>query len=101
MRYRPRFTLRTIFALILFVSIPMGWFAYQIHWIHARRTFVERYGEIRHIGPYSQPQAPWPLYLFGERGYWGIMSPPALIDDAHSLFPEAGFYADPDQRPIE
>jgi hypothetical protein len=43
MRFRPRFSLRILFVLIVIVSIPMAWTAYQLNWIRQRHAFLAQH----------------------------------------------------------
>ncbi len=100
MRFRPRFSLPTLFVLIALASIPMGWVAYQLNWIRQRHDALsgrKMYGvkEIIISGfPIPQPRtAPWSLRLFGEDGYEDFMldlpEDDPELSRIRALFPEA------------
>ena len=93
-----RFSLRTMFALMLLVAIPMGWVAAQLKWIHDRRVALRwiedhrqaafymkcSWADERRIATnpefsngvifawlditYKPVATPWPLRPFGEKG---------------------------------
>src|SRR5690349_16551869 len=41
MKFRPRYSLRTIFVLIALVSIPLAWRQSNIHWMADRKNALE------------------------------------------------------------
>jgi len=48
MRFRPRFSLRTLFVLVTILALPMGWLALQARIMHHRRdmrALIEANGE--------------------------------------------------------
>jgi len=76
MRFRPRFSLRTLFVLIALFSLPLGWVAYQLNWIRQRHAFLSRpdgWSWTGFLGNDGPPSAPWPLRIFGETGYAQII----------------------------
>jgi hypothetical protein len=94
MGFRPRFSLRMLFAMVAVAAVLVGWVAYQLNWIRQRHEFVNRFDnntfyDIAHELPYDPPQCPWSIRLFGEqpREYIGV--PKEFADRAKKLFPEA------------
>jgi hypothetical protein len=84
----PRYTLRTLFILIVLISIPMSWVAYQLNWKRQRINFLRQY-HIRALF-YSVAKAPWPLRLVHEPAVDCLVNvPKGHEDEAHLLFPEA------------
>lgn len=90
-RPRFRFGLRTLFTV---VTLFACWLAYQINWIRQRHEFVTRrppYYPARTEDPNFNPvRAPFPLFLFGEPGYW-LVAPMNEREQAvgRKIFPEA------------
>ena len=83
-----RFSLRTLFVLMMVIGICASWVAYQLNWIRQRHEFVSA----RHRGRLDMGlvKAPWSLRLFGERQADFVVNVPN--DDiglARELFPEA------------
>jgi hypothetical protein len=87
-----QFSLRTLFVLVLVISIPFAWAGYSMNWIRQRRAMIES-GCIRDQMPpslFASPRkAPYGLWLFGEPGYRVLQCD--IGDDriADCLFPEA------------
>jgi hypothetical protein len=77
---------------IALLSIPMGWVAYQLNWIHQRNEFYARYkmNYTHQLPRLRAVRAPWPLRLFGESGRDYIAVPKEFMPEAKRLFPEAG-----------
>jgi len=82
-------------VLVAFISIPMGWVAYQLDWIRQRHAFLKRPDwEARPVTAVkvpkrSSPRAPWSLRLFGELPQDILTVHETDAETAHSLFPEA------------
>jgi hypothetical protein len=95
MRFRPRYSLRILLALVALASIPMGWAACQLNWIRQRHEMLAqklpwRYTQFNAVpAGFPIPKVPWQLRLFGESGrpYIGVMK--SQVSLALSLFPEA------------
>ena len=103
MKFRPRFRLRTLFLLVAIASVPMGWVAYQLNWIHQRKEFYARYKmNYTHQLPRLRPvKHPCPLQLFGESGRDYIAVPKEFMPEAKRLFPEAIINPQPSDFPEE
>src|SRR4051794_8113179 len=86
----PQFKLRTLLIAIALLSIPMGWVAYQLHWIRQRHGFLQRPKVVSGGDPFTmQPvQAPWQLRPFRESGVERLVVPRQLVQEARTLFPE-------------
>jgi hypothetical protein len=69
MRFRPRFSLRTLFVLVTISCLLMWWVRVNLKWIERRREFSAGDGNVVGWRVGEAPAAPWPLWLFGERGY--------------------------------
>jgi hypothetical protein len=97
MKFRPRFSLRTLLVLIALISIPLGWLAYQLNWIRERHKMLtqelpreyQEYREYNKTQPAILRPAPWPLRIFGEQGIVVIGVPKSQAERAAELFPEA------------
>jgi len=93
MRFRPRFSLRTLLVLVMGASFPMAWSAYQLNWIRHRHEFLQRETvevDDSVLDDSSFPvKAPWALRLFGERRVKVLVVPSAMLDEACKLFPES------------
>ena len=76
MRFRPRFSLRTLFVLVTIIALPLGWVAYQLNWIrqrHALNDWAKRH-DVKYIFfKDSEYQPSWVLWLFGEPAYAGML----------------------------
>lgn len=88
MKLRLQFSVRTLLVLIALVSLPMGWVAYQLHWVRQRHGFIDRF-LCWDGNPPQDPDPPWPLALFGEIGMGAIDVPPSRVSEAQRLFPES------------
>ncbi len=67
----PRFTLRTMFALVTVAIVLVG---YPINWIRQRHEVMAKSHVLRRaytniVAAYPEPSAPGLLWLFGEQGY--------------------------------
>ena len=81
MKFRPRFSLRTLFVLITLISIPLAWVAYNLNWIRQRREFARqhefnseelaRHYSLNHWA-LQFPEPPWPLRLFSDPSYTSV-----------------------------
>ena len=87
MRFRPRFTLRTLFVLVTLAGIVCAWVAYQLNWIRQRHQFNETHSRILYDEP-TTAAAPWQLRLFGEKSRAKMGVWPGDVDLARRLFPE-------------
>jgi hypothetical protein len=91
MKFRPRFSLRTLFVLVAIASVPMGWVAYQLNWIRQRHEFLmdpTMFG-IGGTSELYQASAPWQLSLFGEKGEGIVWTTESRKSEAAAMFPEA------------
>src|SRR4029079_2873636 len=87
MRFRPHFSLRTLFVLVALASAPMAWTAYNFRWIQQRRAFRDAHPQEPCSAPY---QAPWQLRILGEAGYehQAIIVEQWYSEEAKELCPE-------------
>ena len=96
----PRYTLRTLFVVVLIAGIA----AYQFHWIAQRDECLKLF-ERTGCGPASLTpgDAPWPIRIFGAYGYSLIgvaknsdeqwtAADRAVLEQVRRLFPEAQVY---------
>jgi hypothetical protein len=103
MRFRPRYSLRTLFALVAIISLPIGWVTCQLRWIHQRHEFLRT--QVYAKWPVSWPNgrtitwdwdgpAPWSLRIFGEQSLAGteLTIPRQQLETAHKLFPEVPLF---------
>src|SRR5262249_13083052 len=85
-----RFSLRTLFMVLLLISLPLGWLGFQLDWIRQRHIFLRDY-DIPKIyaitGPPKMP--PWPLGYFKEEPVWYVTVRPEHLSEARRLFPES------------
>jgi len=66
MRFRPRFTLRTLFVLVTLAAIVCAWVTYQVNWIRQRHNFLQRPLSVDFDGAVTPAKKlPWQLALFG------------------------------------
>jgi len=92
---RFRFSLRTLFVLVLALSVPLAWLSVQLKWIHDRHQALEHHDAliVFWAAGNSDPEAPWSIRIFGEKGRTAI----TLRDDKSEaertrlkkLFPES------------
>jgi hypothetical protein len=69
-----QWSLRTLFVVVTAVALLVGWIVYQLSWMRERRELVNRVESYAVIGVGGGlAEAPWPLWLFGEQGYSGIL----------------------------
>ena len=89
MRFRPRFSLRTLLIGLALLSIPMAWVAYQLNWIRQRHEFLANPNVAGfNRGSWVVADTPWQLKLFGEYDATACLSVPLeLADEARRLFP--------------
>ena len=85
-----RFSLRTMFVLVTIAGI-CSWVVRQMIWIHHRHSFLEQSDILYFVDlPGVSPiPGPWSLRPFGETSPSGLRVPPAKLDRARALFPEA------------
>ena len=96
-RRRFAFRLRTLFVLVAVLSVPLGWVGYSLEWIRQREemlledgvTGATKYVSAGEHGIPDDPEAPYGLWLFGERGFQCIVAQRQKADEAARLFPEA------------
>jgi hypothetical protein len=89
MKFHPQFKLRTLFALIALISIPLGWVACQLNWIRERHKVLSRPQE-NESSSFTLPKPlPWQLRLFGEPRVYRVAVPKSELARARELFPEA------------
>ena len=73
MRFKARFSLRTLFIAIALFSLPLSWICYQLHWIqerHAWLGWLESHATGGNFeGPAEQPRLglPWSLAILREQ----------------------------------
>jgi len=88
--FRPRYSLR---ALLVVMTLFALFFWYHINWIKQRRAAIASGYVTTFEGPgETPPPAPGLLWLFGEKGYNGILIEAHTDDELEpgmSLFPEA------------
>jgi hypothetical protein len=85
----PRFNLRTLFAVMALISVPIGgWVAYQFAWIHQRHAFIGASDVFSDDSPGISSSAPWQIAIFGENSPINLRVPAAKLDRAKELFPE-------------
>src|SRR5262249_25572241 len=101
MKLRPRYSLRALFVLVAITSLPLGWVAYNLNWIRARRAYMDDGYPVEYFD--RKLSAPGWLGLFGEYGAarFGLeiqvdrLDPSKPVDSyeqvqyARNLFPEA------------
>jgi hypothetical protein len=96
------FRLRTVFVVVVLLSLPLAWVAYSLNWIRERHfVLIHKDGAAMEMkpglwladkpnGPNSSPGGLW---LFGEKGILMITlypeEPDAEVDRVKKLFPEA------------
>ena len=99
-----RFSLRTLFVLVAVISVPLGWFAYQLNWVRERNEFING------LQAASREKACWTLAevgghlddkrqvsfireLLGDQAYSRLLLPANfdtfLVSKANNLFPES------------
>jgi hypothetical protein len=93
--FRPRFSLRTLFAVVTITGVVAGWAAQQLNWIRQRHEFLRTLNiafsgtiQLKSFMPVSIPAAPWQLAAFGESPCWSLRVTSSNLDLAHRLFPE-------------
>jgi len=98
MRFRPRFSLRTLFVLVTIAGVCAGWVAYQLNWIRAREAALKSADPNFWTPEFNTgyPPAPLSLRIFGVRGVAGLRvvyidKQPLLKEKLVELFPEAIF----------
>jgi hypothetical protein len=103
MKFRPRFSLRTLFVLIALIAIPLGWSIRQLDWIRRRHEFLNRDDlPIWYEGFWgSELDCPWYLRLFGEHARTPITVKKDHVEEAIRLFPEALVYEDDNNNLIK
>src|SRR5262245_31255232 len=88
----PRFSLRSVFALVTVLALFLGWSTTQLRWISQRQEALRQFRAV----PGGTP--PWSIRLFGATGCKAIYlddkedSDPQLARtarDMQRLFPEA------------
>jgi len=106
---RLRWSLRTMFVLVLLLAIPLGWITVQLKWIRDRHEALRGLTESQRafILDWSssfvhEPDdaLPWSLRLFGESSVRQIFlqnGQESQLDRLRSLFPEAEVAADKSQ----
>ncbi len=94
-RRRWSFTLRTLFVVVLVLTIPLAWLHRQKQWAIARDTFRQNssddsYWDSDDFGP------PFPLSIFGTTGVSSIWLPGNTsaeeVNRAMELFPESKIF---------
>ena len=94
MRFRPRFSLRTLFVLVTIAGVCAGWVAYQLNWIRAREAALKSADPNFWTPEFNTgyPPAPLSLRIFGVRGVAGLRvvyidKQPLLKEKLVELFP--------------
>src|SRR5689334_3871263 len=96
LRFRPRFSLRTLMVLVALAGIAMGWVGCQLNWIRQRHEFIQNHSGGAMI-VFAFPKAPASLRPFGENGASAILAvPPEFVNEGRALFPEAIINPGPD-----
>ena len=97
-----QFRLRTLFAAVALLSIPLVCVEYYKDWIRARRQALPRLNCFENaIGDPNGVRAPWALQALGEDGVPTIFIDPTSsigVEEAVRLFPEAAVI-EVDRRP--
>src|SRR5436190_2779502 len=86
-----RFSVRTLFGWVTISGIVF-WVVCQLMWIRQRHLFLEQSDVFYFVdvpGGVSPTPGPWSLLPFGETSPSGLRVPPAKLDRARALFPEA------------
>jgi hypothetical protein len=98
MRFRIRFSLRTLLVLVLICGVISWWVAAQLDWIRKRREFIRKHPR-HYTNEYlagEKLSAPWPLWLFGEPAHAFIsFLSESEAEEARRLFPESKIDTDP------
>ena len=84
-----RFSLRTLFVLMLVASLPLAWMGYSLNWIRERH---EAFGRNRAaVEDAGNVTAPGGLWLFGEQGWPIVWCRPETgeVEAMRALFSEA------------
>lgn len=113
---KPRFSLRTLFALVTIVAVVIWWVCMQLNWIQRRHAAGEQVGyptlvsfaASERLHPKSQQRPSWPLQLLGEEAVPVLHCHPGSAVKAEelcNLFPEADiieiYYPTvPDAKPL-
>ena len=104
-----RFSLKTLFVLVLLLAIPLGWLTSQLKWIRdrhealrdleqSRRAFILDWSSSFVHDP--DDALPWSLRLFGEsavRQIFVLDGQDSELKPLRILFPEAEVTADKSQ----
>jgi hypothetical protein len=104
MRFRPRFSLQTLFILVAIASIPMGWIAWQVRVVAERRDIKAMLKE-RNLGvnglptfvpPDQEPSVPWYRKRLGDSTTAGVYLnsnafSPSEIQNIKDVYPEIIF----------
>ena len=101
------FRLRTLFAVVAALPVPLGWFAHSVNWIRQRHRIRETVGvliyEHESLDPHRGVRPPSPLRIFGEKGAVEIdlcIGDKALADDVRRWYPEATIYRRVDDKMV-
>jgi len=95
MKFRVRYSLRTLFIVVTVAAIVAGGFVWrQLEWIRLRHEFLNAHNDAVRAAqldtPYVKyPNAPYPLGLFGEAPRRILLVLPQYVEEAKRLFPEA------------
>ena len=74
-RRRFRLSSRAMFVGVAFLAVIAAWLGCQLNWIRERNTAKNRAAGIQLVTGVNGwfPKAPWPLWIFGEKGYAWIL----------------------------
>jgi hypothetical protein len=101
MRFKPRFTLKTLLLTVAIASIPLAWTSAQLRWIQERHVFRQAHERPTLFRNNDVLAAPWQLRIFGEHAYddQTMTVDPGYLDEAKKLFPEVERFrvAEPEQ----
>jgi len=86
MRFRPRFSLRTLFVLVTLAGIACAWVAYQLDWIRQRKAVLQN---VRYAGPAQ--------YLLNPRPHTGVPFYRKWLGDVETQRIDAWSLADADR----
>jgi hypothetical protein len=88
-----RFGLRTFFASILVISVPLGWLAWSRHQVFERARVLRLADNVQDLSGPFKSDLPWRLKLFGAKPvgkiYVGEKTPEEIYSQIEAAYPEA------------